>query len=263
MMNLRRIKGILLQELFVLRRSGEVLADIVIFPLTNVVVFGFLSLYLSAENKLAGQTVIFGMLLWNLIWIIEYSITLGSLWNIWTRNLTNLFISPLRLSEYILAHTLSGFIKSVLILLFSAVLSIYIFDFNLFDVGFLPLVLSIINFSLFSYALGIFILGMIFRFGLRIQAAAWSAVGLFQPLCAALYPLSVLPTALQYFAVIFPATHTFEAARYALANNGEIAWGLFAVAFLQNIVYCVLCTWLFLRMYNHSRDSGQFARNEV
>lgn len=262
-MNIRRIKGILLQELFVLRRSGEVIADIIIFPFTNVVVFGFLSLYLSAENQLAGHTVIYGMLLWNVVWIIEYSITLGSLWNIWTRNLTNLFIAPLSLSEYIFAHTLSGIAKSIVVLGLSALLSIFIFDFNIFTVGFVPLLLILINFSLFSYSLGIFILGMIFRFGLRIQAAAWSAVGLFQPLCAAMYPLDVLPTALQYLAVAFPATHTFEAARYALATHGGIAWAQFGIAFLENIVYCILATLAFLAMYNHSRNSGQFARNEV
>jgi len=262
-MNFRRMKGILLQEFFMLRRSGEVIADIIIFPFTNVVVFGFLSLYLSTENQLAGHTVIFGMLLWNVIWIIEYSVTLGSLWNIWTRNLTNLFISPLGVHEYIAAHTLSGLLKSVLVLALSAVLSIYIFDFNLLEVGLLPLVLIMLNFSMFAYALGIFILGMIFRFGLRIQAAAWSAVGLFQPLCAALYPLAVLPSALQYIAVLFPATHIFEAARYALATSGGIAWDLFGIAFLQNLAYCVFCTLVFKRMYDQSRDSGQFARNEA
>lgn len=263
MFNSGRVRAVLWQEFFVLRRSGEVIADIIIFPFTNVVVFGFLSLYLSAHNPLAGHTVIFGMLLWNVIWIIEYSITLGSLWNIWSRNLTNLFVAPLTLQEYILAHTLSGILKSLVVLILSALLSVWVFNFNILDVGWLPLLLIMINFSLFAYALGVFILGMIFRYGLRIQAAAWSAVGLFQPLCAALYPLDVLPIVLQYIALAFPATYTFEAARFALATGGEVAWMQFGIAFAQNIVYCVFCTWAFYKMYNHSRNSGQFARNEV
>lgn len=262
-MNMRRIQGIVLQEFYMLRRSGEVVADIVIFPLTNVVVFGFLSVYLSAQNLEAGHMVIFGMLLWNVIWIVEYSLTLGSLWNIWSRNLTNLFVSPLRLSEYILAHTISGILKALLILVLSAILSVYVFDFNMFSIGFGALFLTLVNLCLFSYALGISILGLIFRYGVRIQAAAWSVVGLFQPLCAALYPLDVLPTALQYLALAFPATHAFEGARYALLNNGQINWNLFAISFGENIVYCILCTLFFLTLYNHSRNSGQFARNEV
>ena len=39
-MNIRRIKGILWQELFVLRRSYEVIADIIVFPFTNMVIWG-------------------------------------------------------------------------------------------------------------------------------------------------------------------------------------------------------------------------------
>lgn len=255
--------GVLWQEYFILRRSGEVIADIIVFPFSNVVVFGFLSLYLAAENPYTGHVVIFGMLLWNVVWIVEYSVTLGSLWNIWTRNLTNMFIAPISLAEYIAAHTVSGILKSLLVLGVSAVLSIYIFDFNLFSVGIGALMLTLFNLSLFAYALGIFILGLIFRFGIRIQAAAWSAVGLFQPLCAALYPLDVLPEALQYVAIIFPATYTFEAARFALQSGGDIAWGLFGIAFLENAVYCALCTLAFKMMYDHSRNSGQFARNEA
>jgi ABC-2 type transport system permease protein len=106
-MSWTRIKAILLQEWYVLYRSGEVITDIVVFPVGHIVVFGFISLFLSQENKELGELVLLGMILWQVVWIVEYALTLGSLWNIWSRNLTNLFISPLRLSEYIFAHTMS------------------------------------------------------------------------------------------------------------------------------------------------------------
>lgn len=261
-MNLRRIRAILWQELFVLYRSSEVIADIIVFPFTNIIVFGFLSLYLSTKNEEAGDIVILGMLLWNVVWIVEYSVTLGSLWNIWSRNLTNLFISPMYLREYIFAHTLSGMIKALVVLALSSVLSVYIFDFNLLSVGIGTLLLALINLALFSYALGIVILGFIFKLGTRVQAAAWSLVGLFQPLSAAVYPLSVMPVPLQWLAALFPTTYTFEAVRYSLAH-AEISWQLFGIAFAENIVYCILGTLVFISLYNTSRDTGQFARNEA
>lgn len=119
--------------------------------------------------------------------------TLGSLWNIWSRNLSNIFIAPISLAEYITAHTLSGILKALLVLGVNAVLSIYVFGFNLFDMGLPTLALAFINFSLFAYALGIFLLGLIWQYGTRIQAVSWSLVGLIQPLVAAFYPLEVLP----------------------------------------------------------------------
>ena len=261
-MNTRRIKGILWQELFVLRRSYEVIADIIVFPFTNILVFGFLSVYLSGDNPLAAKYVLSGMLLWGVIWIVQYSVTLGSLWNIWSRNLSNIFIAPITLGEYITAHTLSGILKAFVVLLVNAILSVFVFDFNLLDMGLPTLALAFVNFSLFAYALGIFLLGLIWQYGTRIQAVSWSLVGLIQPLVAAFYPLSVLPYVIQAIAILFSPTFVFEATRFALANNGAVAWDLFLIAFLQNVVYCIVATRLFVRMYDRSRDSGQFSRNE-
>ncbi len=261
-MNPRRIKAILRQELYITLRSGEIFADIFVFPFANILVFGFISLYLSGENPVTGQTVLLGMLLWQIIWIVQYSVTLGSLWNIWSRNLTNIFITPITLGEYITAHTVSGMLKALLVVSVAAVLSAFAFDFNLLDIGFVPLLLIFINFSLFAYALGVVLLGLIFRYGVRIQAAAWATVGLLQPIAAAFYPLEVMPTWLQYFAQLFPATHVFEAARYALFSEGAVAWALFSVATGMNLFYCLFCTRLFHYLHARSLDAGQFARNE-
>jgi ABC-2 type transport system permease protein len=202
------------------------------------------------------------MLLWGIIWIVQYSVTLGSLWNIWSRNLANIFVSPITLGEYITAHTLSGILKALLVLLINATLSIFVFGFNLFDMGIGTLLLAFINFSLFAYALGIFLLGLIWQYGTRIQAVSWSLVGLIQPLVAAFYPLEVLPYVIQAVAVLFSPTFVFEATRFALQTGGAIAWDMFLIAFLQNVIYCVVATRVFMKMYDRSRDSGQFARNE-
>ncbi len=261
-MNLRRIKAILWQELYVTYRSGEVFADIFVFPFANILAFGYISLYLSRENPAAGELVLLGMLLWQVIWIVQYSVTLGSLWNIWSRNLTNIFIAPIRVSEYIFAHTLSGTIKSLVVVGFAAVLSYFAFDFNLLKIGIAPLALIFLNFVLFAYALGIVLLGLIFRYGTRIQAAAWAVVSFFLPLSAALYPVEVLPLALQYFSKLFPATYVFEAARHALATGGGIAWPLFSIATGLNIIYCLVCSRFFLYLFAKSLETGQFSRNE-
>ncbi len=250
------------QELYVTYRSGEVFADIFIFPFANILVFGFISLYLSGENPVAGKLVLLGMLLWQIIWIVQYSVTLGSLWNIWSRNLTNIFIAPIAVGEYILAHTISGMVKSIVVVGFAAVLSYFAFGFNILEIGFVPLLMIFVNFVLFAYALGIVLLGLIFRYGTRIQAVAWGTVSFFQPLSAAFYPVDILPTALQYFAYLFPSTYVFEAARHALFTGGDIALSLFAIATGLNIVYCLVCSRLFLHLFAKSLDTGQFSRNE-
>lgn len=262
-MNLQRIKAVLLQEWYITVRSMEVIIDIFFYPFISIIVFGFLSLYLSrGANQEAGQFVLLGMLLWQVVWAVQYSVSVGSLWNIWARNLSNMFIAPLKVKEYLFAQTISGVLKAAFILAGGAVISTYLFDFNLLQLGWTPLVLTFINLALFAFSLGVAIIGLIFRFGTRIQALAWGIVIIFQPLSAAFYPLTVLPPVLQYVSYFFPATFAFEAARYALVE-GKTNWELFGIAFAENAVYLVLGVLFFQYMYKKSRDTGQFARNEA
>jgi ABC-type multidrug transport system permease subunit len=118
-----------------------------------------------------------------------------------------------------------------------------------------------VNFAFFAFSIGIAMLGLIFRYGVRIQAFAWGVVPIFQPLAAAFYPLDVLPLPLRFIAYLFPPTHTFEAARYSLVYH-TVNWQLFGISFAENVFYCVVCILFFNRMFNKSRDTGQFARNE-
>lgn len=261
-MSIKRIKAVLLQEVFITMRSMEIAMDLLIFPLINIIVFGFLSLYLSGNNHtVAGSYVLLGMLLWQIIWIIEYSVSVGSLWNIWSRNLSNMFIAPLLVKEYILAHVLSGVLKAIVVLLLSSLLSIWIFHFNILSVGFIPLFFVFLSFGMFAFAFGIMVLGLIFRFGTRIQAFAWGVVPIFQPLSGAFYPISVLPEPLRVISYLFPPTFTFEAARYSMVYH-KVPWGLFGMSFGENIIYVLLGIWVFSYMFGKSKETGQFARNE-
>lgn len=261
-MNLNRIKAVLMQEYYITLRSMEIIMDVVFFPTMSIILFGFLSTYLSGTvDSLVGHFVLMGMLLWQVIFITQYSVSVGSLWNIWSRNLSNMFIAPLALKEYIFAHMLSGVIKSLLIFLITSTVSIFVFRFNIFELGFVNLFLFYINLIIFALSVGISILGLIFRFGTRIQAFAWGLLPLFQPLTAALYPVSVLPSPIRELAYIFPPTYIFEAARDSLRYGG-INFRLIGISFGINIIYFVLGVLFFKHMFNKSKETGQFARNE-
>lgn len=261
-MSLRRIQAVLLQEIFITSRSMEVIFDIFVFSLISLFLFGFLSLYLvGTRNTLAAQFLLLGMLLWDIIRIIQYSISIGSLWNIWARNLCNMFIAPLRVSEYLLAHTLSGIGKAVVVFALDSVIAIGVFHFNIYRVGFLNLFIFFLSLSIFAFVTGIIILGLIFRYGMRIQAFAWGIIPILQPLTAALFPVKVLPPPLQVFAYLFPCTYVFEAARYSL-GSGKGDWHSLEIAFFLNVFYVILSILFFMMMYRSARNSGQFARNE-
>jgi ABC-2 type transport system permease protein len=165
--------------------------------------------------------------------------------------------------EYLFAQAFSGVIKALVIVGSSGVVSALLFDFNPLEVGVAPLLLAFANFVIFALSMGITVLGLIFRYGTRIQALAWGLIAVFQPLSAAFYPVAVLPPALRYVAYLFPPTFTFEAARFGMLNHHAVNWRLFGISFAENALWFALCVAAFNALYRKSRDSGQFARNEA
>lgn len=257
-----RVQAILLQEAFITARSVEVIVDLPLWTLMSVVVFGFVTRFLaSVTNPTFAQYLYMGTLLWEVMRIAQYSMTLGALWNVWSHNFSNMFIAPLSMLEFVLAQMLSALVKCVLLFAVAALIAAFAFDFNVLDMGVATLVLGFVNLVWFGYTTGLFILGIILRVGTRIQALAWGLVLIFQPLTAAFYPLSVMPPVMQAIARAFPPTYVFEAARAGLSSP-EVHWDWLGISALENLAYFIAATWFFKYMYRRSRESGQFARNE-
>lgn len=257
-----RIRAVLLQEWYLTLHSVEVIIDTIVYPLMNVAVFGFLSLYLAGVgNRMSGEFVLAGMLLWQTLSIIQYTICLGPLWNIWSRNLSNMYVTPLNTAEFVVGHLVSGILKALFIFFSSSLISLYLFDFNIYTLGILNLVLIFINLIIFGASLGLIIVSFIYRFGIRIQAIAWGIIPIFQPLAAVFYPASILPTPFKEISLLLPPTYLFEAVRYSLVYN-QIHWYYLLIAFVGDIVLCVFAIFFFTYMFNKSKESGQFARNE-
>lgn len=261
-MSITRIKAILLQELYITRHSLEVLVDLFYFSLITVVVWGLISIYLSGErNVISARYLLIGMILWEVIRVVQYSISVGALWNIWSRNLSNMFIAPLSMKEYLIASLISAVSKTLLIFIAISLIASIVFNFNILGLGLLNLIIYFINLIIFAWAVGLIILAFIFKYGTRIQALAWGIVFIFQPLSASFFPVKILPEFLQKISFFIPATHVFEGARANLTSSFT-NWGQVGVMSFENIIYTIISLWFFNKMFNKSKETGQFARNE-
>lgn len=150
-MSLSRIKGILIQEYYITKRSLEVPIDLFYFAIINILVFGLFSNFLVTErNALSGQYLLLGTVLWEIVRVTQYTISVEILWNIWSRNLSNMFISPLSVTEYMIAVILSGAIKSFIIFIIVSSIAFFVFDFNILRIGITNIALSFINLSIFA-----------------------------------------------------------------------------------------------------------------
>lgn len=267
--SLRRIYAIFLQEHYVHIHSLESIFDIYIFSTISLILFGFLSKYLmgagggNSHAQQAGTYLLIGMLFWELVRIAQYTISVDPMWNIWSRNLSNMFISPLRVSEYIIALALTACGHALVLFLGESVIARYVFGVNVFVVPLPYLLFSVCMFLWFSVSIGIFIFGLICKFGTRIQSFGWGIVPMLQPLTAALFPVSSLPVPLQYVSYVMPTTHIFEMIRGSISGVPDTILQSFALnGFILNCVWFTVCILIFRRLYASSHVTGQFARNE-
>lgn len=261
MISARRIMTLVMHELFITRKSLEIIIDTLFFPLMNVVLFGYITHFLGTASQ-GSAYLMLGILLWEIVVINQYNMTVSTMWSVWSHNLTNIYIAPISVADYLIAHVIAAAVRTATVMVFLVLGTWLIFGFNLAQIGALNLVLLTINLSVFAWWIGIVLLGLIFRYGTRIQALAWGTIFLFQPLTAALFPVSVLPPVLQWVAYALPATYMFEAARQAL-DRGGTNWKYTLIASAMNIGYLVLALLVFRWLFRRSKETGQFARNDL
>ena len=262
-MRWRNIKAILMQEMYVTKGSWEVIFDVFVFSLASIVVYGFISRYLAGgSNAVIGQNLLIAVIFWETVRITQYSTSLSSMWNVWAHNLSNMFIAPIRTSEYIIAHVISAASKATLVLLLSIALCPVVFHLNLLSLGIFPIIFSLVNMLIFSVAIGLVLIGLVFQHGTKIQALTWGLIFMIQPFCAVFFPVHILPPFMQAIAHCFPITYFFEWLRAIHMGNSYSAITVLG-AFVFNLICLVAACFIFSRQIAASKRSGQLARNDL
>jgi ABC-2 type transport system permease protein len=235
--------------------------EIVFWPTMDLLVWGFLSVYLARTGtKLPAilDFLIGGLILWDLFYRAQQGITISLLEDIWSRNLINVFVTPLRLSELLVGTGLVSVFKALAATVVLAVVSFFLYRFSVWTLG-LTLLAAMVNLLVLGWALGVCTSALILRYGHAAEALAWGIPFLVQPLSAVFYPLDVLPVPLRIVGALLPSTHVFEGLRAYLAS-GHFPPGPMALALLLNVPYVVAAALFFRRTFLHCRERGLLAR---
>lgn len=231
--------------------------DIFYWPVMDILVWGFFSIYLreqsgggfNAVNLLVGA-----LIFWDILNQSQRAISVAFLEDIWEKNLLNLFVTPLKPSEFLTATVLLGLVRMILVGAVLGILSFLFYSFNIFQFGFY-LIPFVINLLLFGWILGLFTTGVILRYGTQAQIMAFGFIFIIQPFSAVFYPVSALPKFLRPVSAILPSAHVFEGMRAVLAN-GSFPMGELALAFATNLFYLALCLLFFYKMFARAKVRG-------
>lgn len=252
-----RIAAMVERYWYLLRSSWPRLLEIIYWPAVQMLTWGFLQLYVAQTDSFfarAGGTFIGAVLLWDILFRGQLGFSVSFLEEMWSRNLANLMMSPLRPAEFIAALMIMSVVRLLIGMIPVSLLAIAFFGFNLYGLG-LALAAFFANLILTSWAVGIFVSGLVLRNGLGAENLAWTIMFIFLPLACVYYPVSVLPPFLQYVAWALPPTYVFEGMRALLIEHVFRA-DLMLQAFALNIVFFAAGALAFLRLLDSARRNG-------
>jgi ABC-2 type transport system permease protein len=219
--------------------------------------WGFLQYYIATNASFfarAAGTFIGAVLLWDILFRGQIGFSVSFLEEMWSRNIGNLMMSPLRPLEFIAALMVVSVVRLSIGLVPVTFLAIAFFGFNLYSLG-LALAAFFVNLMLTSWAIGIFVSGLILRNGMGAENFAWSIMFLFMPLTCVYYPVTTLPAWLRPVAWMLPPTYVFEGMR-ALLIDKVFRADLMLQSLGLNAVLFAGCIAAFLALLRSARRNG-------
>jgi ABC-2 type transport system permease protein len=255
----RRIASVVRRDFFALRRDPPRIVDMAFWPTAELVLWGLVSLYLQQNSVHIAVAMLLGaVLLWQVLHRTQGELAFGFLFDVWSRNLLNVFVSPLSTMEYVGGLVLAGVVKVAVTIGVMSVLAFLLYGFGVLTIG--PALLPFMAVLLvMGWALGLVAIAGVIRFGQSAQILAFILVFVFQPLAAVFYPLSVLPGPVRSVAALVPASHVFEGMRAVLAGGG-VPWSGLVVAALLDLAYVAGALALLLYALRYARLKGKLSR---
>lgn len=251
-----RVKALVLRYLYLLRSSWPRIIEIAYWPTMQMIIWGFVSQHFSSSSPelTAGGILISVVLVWDCLFRSHISYTLSFLEELWSRNLGNLFVAPLRPVELIAGLATISMMRTLIGMLPAALLAIPFFDVSVFDMG-LPLLGFFFNLVLTGWAISQLVTGILIRYGLGAESLTWVLPFLIAPFSCIYYPLSTLPEWMQSIAVFIPTTYVFEGMRNLLIE-GVFEESLMVKGFILNLFYLVIGLFVFFISFQAARKHG-------
>ena len=256
-MSLIRIYGLFLRHFYLITRSFPRILDLIYWPSIQITLWGFISNFFASHSSYYNNAVgviLTCAILYDFLFRTSIGFNMLFLEEIWSRNFTNLFIAPIKISEIITSLIFTALIRALIGLIPAIILTSPIFGISILDLGFY-LFFLFLSLYIFGITLGILVSSGLLRFGPSFENIAWSTMFLIAPFGCIYYPIETLPEIFQKIAYSLPLVYIFEEARNILINNTVNLENIFT-ALKLNAVYLVIAISLFYFSFDVARKKG-------
>ena len=256
-MKFHRIYALSIRHLYLIKSSFPRILDLIYWPTIQIILWGFISQFFTMYSDYYNNTIgviLSCAILYDFLFRSSISFNMLFLEEIWSRNFTNLFIAPLKVSEIITALTATALIRTLIGIVPAVLLASPFFGVSLLNLG-PALILLLLSLYGFGISLGLLVVSGLLRFGPAFENVAWSSLFLLAPLGCIYYPLSILPDGLQLLAKALPLVYIFEEVRSILLNN-VVNYNNILSALMLNLIYFTLSIIVFYSAFREARKRG-------
>ena len=255
---INRIVALLIRYQNIALGSMPRLISIFYWPTIQILFWGFFTNYFYQINEFniwsSLNVILSAVVLWDVLFRSQLGLSMSFFEELWSRNLPNLFITPIKDHEIIISLLLISFLRTILGLTPAIFFANYFFNFHLFELG-LYLIFFFFNLTLIGWSIGLFVSALVLRHGQSFEELAWAIIFIVLPFSCVYYPLSSLPEIMQSFSSIFPTTMIFEEMR-SLIFNSHIEYLNIIKIICINIILLLLSSSFFLYTLNVVRKKG-------
>ena len=256
-MNITRIYGLFLRHFYLITRSFPRVLDLIYWPSIQITLWGFISNFFADHSSYyngAVGVILSCAVLYDFLFRTSIGFNMLFLEEIWSRNFTNLFIAPMKISEIIISLVITALIRALIGLVPAIFLTSPLFGISLLNLG-TPLAFLFLSLYIFGITLGLLVSAGLLRFGPSFENIAWSTMFLLAPFGCIYYPVETLPSFFQSIAYSLPLVYIFEETRNILVHNNVNYSNLMSALYLNGL-YLFLAITIFYYSFDKARDKG-------
>lgn len=257
-----RIRAVMRRQIYLYKRTLHRWLEAVYWPLLDITLWGFLSLYLAGQEATSqiARALLASILLWDILFRAQQSVSVGFLEDMWSRNVLNIWSSPIRAWEYVAGTILVGVLRVAVGSGIAVAIAAAFFHVQLFSAVGISVYLFLIALALMGWSVGVATTALILRLGQGAEELAWALAFLFQPFSAVFYPVDQLPPLMRLIAFFVPASHVFEGLRAIMLEGGGMPTREIALAFAIDGLYVLIAWRLFAWSLRRVREKGLLSR---
>ena len=137
-MKFHRMYALSLRHIYLIKSSLPRILDLIYWPTIQIVLWGFISMFFTLHSDYYNHTagiILSAAILYDFLFRSSISFNMLFLEEIWSRNFTNLFVAPLKVSEIITALASTAFLRTLIGIVPAIVLMNPFFGVSLLEMG--------------------------------------------------------------------------------------------------------------------------------